>query len=121
MNAAVRRVTGWTADLFPYLGDAPDRRRNHVFEFDSRGLGDSGGGGRQTRGFRGGPGAEKGVPPRSFPSGLSSVPVELSFSVKEQPELDLDLVAGFFGIEQDPVNCALSPLVSELVYDRAGA
>jgi hypothetical protein len=26
------RVTGWLVDLFPYLGDGPDRKRNPVFE-----------------------------------------------------------------------------------------
>ena len=27
-------VTGWIADLFPYLGEAPTRRRNHVFAWE---------------------------------------------------------------------------------------
>jgi hypothetical protein len=33
--------------------------------------------------------------------------------------LKLDLVAGFFGVEQDAVNLALSPLVSWSVTERA--
>jgi Domain of unknown function (DUF4419) len=112
-------VTGWIADLFPFLGDAPDRRRNHVFQFDREDWAIPVEAGVKTRGFGGEPGAEKGVPPHSFPSGLSSVPVKLSFSGKEHPELELDLVAGFFGIEQDAVNLALSPIVSWSVTQRA--
>ncbi len=112
-------VTGWIADLFPYLGDAPDRRRNHVFGFDREDWAIPVEGGVKTRGFGGEPGAEKGVPPGRFPCGLSSVPVKLSFPFKEHPGLELDLVAGFFGIEQDAVNLALSPLVSWSVTERA--
>ncbi len=109
-------VTGWIADFFPYLGDAPDRRRNHVFKFDREDWAIPVEAGVKTRGE---PGAEKGVAPGSFPSGLSSVPVKLSFSGNEHPELALDFVAGFFGIEQDAVDLALSPLVSWSVTERA--
>ena len=29
-------VTGWLVDLFPYLGDAPERERNPVFDPERR-------------------------------------------------------------------------------------
>jgi uncharacterized protein DUF4419 len=31
---ATTTVTGWIADLFPYLGNSPGRRRNHVFKYE---------------------------------------------------------------------------------------
>jgi hypothetical protein len=110
-------VTGWIADLFPYLGDAPERRRNHVFESDRKDWAIPVEAGVKTS-FGGEPGADKGVAPRSFSSGLSSVPVKLSFPFEERPQKEFDLVAGFFGIEQDPVNLALSPIISWSITER---
>jgi len=110
-------VTGWIADFFPYLGDAPGRRRNHVFESPRKDWAIPIESGVKTSALDE-PGAEKGVPPRSFPSGLSSVPVKVRHALEEQPERDLDLVAGFFGVEQDPVSLALSPLISWSVTER---
>jgi hypothetical protein len=106
-------VTGWIADLFPYLGDAPDQRRNHILSFDREEWEIPLEAGVRTGGFD-----TKGVTPKSFPSGLSSVPVNLTFR-SGQRERNLDLVAGFFGIEQDLETLALSPLVSWAVTERA--
>lgn len=96
-------VTGWITDLFPYLGDSPKRRRSHVFEWV------------RENWVPAVVNAATGVPTDAFPSGLSSVPFELWFpdnSIRE-----LDLVAGFFGIEQDPEDLALSPVISWCVAE----
>src|SRR5262245_3101682 len=57
-------------------------------------------------------GAERGVSPRSFPSGLASVPVKLVFPKNPALDRDLDQVGGFLGVEQEPVDLALSPVIS---------
>jgi hypothetical protein len=105
---ATTSVTGWITDLFPYLGDPPRRQRSPVFNWD-----------REnwlpaparpaTRGIRSASGKLEGVGTNWFPSGLSSVPFELRFP--DDSTRMLDLVAGFFGTEQDSENFALSPLI----------
>jgi hypothetical protein len=107
-------VTGWIADLFPYLGDSPDRRRNHVFQHERHDWAIPVKGGVRT-GFGGEPGAEKGVGLKSFPSGLSSVPVKLTSP--RGSSIVVDLVAGFFGVEQNPDDLALSPVISWAVTE----
>jgi hypothetical protein len=87
-------ATGWITDLFPYLGDAPGRRRNPAFEQD-----------RHDWALP----VRKGVQPASFPSGLSSVPVKVEFT--NGSSCDVDLVAGFFAMEQDTSDLALSPVI----------
>jgi hypothetical protein len=54
----------------------------------------------------------KGVSLNSFPSGLSSARVKVSFNNGSGQTADLDLVAGFLAISQDPSNLTLSPLIS---------
>lgn len=112
-------VTGWITDLFPYLGDPPKRRRSHVFEWARENwlpaevIGPGTAGSHLATVFRG-------VGTNAFPSGLSSVPFELSFSRKWFPREStrkLDLVAGFFGIEQDPEDLALSPVIGWCVAE----
>jgi hypothetical protein len=102
-------ATGWIADLFPYLGDAPGRRQNPVFEYDRHDWAlpvDQGvkTGRSPLGGFN-----VKGVSPASFPSGLSSVPVKVQF--KDGSSTDVDLVAGFFAVEQNASDLALSPVI----------
>jgi hypothetical protein len=112
-------VTGWIADLFPYLNDAPARRRNHIFEFDrdnwavpiEKGV-------KLQMGYFE-PGADKGVSGKSFPSGLASVPVRLSF--QDGSSKAVDLVAGFLAIEQDPGDLALSPVIGWSIAERPPA
>jgi Domain of unknown function (DUF4419) len=87
-------ATGWIADLFPYLGDAPGRLRNPVFEH-----------GRHDWVLP----VDKGVSPASFPSGLSSVPIKVSFT--RGSACDVDLVAGFFAVEQSQSDLTLSPVI----------
>jgi Domain of unknown function (DUF4419) len=94
-------ATGWITDLFPYLGDAPDRCRNHVFLHERREWGLP---------------IDEGVQPASFPSGLSSVPVKVRF---DGPERGVDLVAGFFAVKQNPSDLALSPVIGWSVTEPA--
>jgi Domain of unknown function (DUF4419) len=90
------KVTGWIVDLFPYLGDASNRKRNHAF--------DSGGGREVAAG--------------TFPSGLCKASVRLSLVDDDRQELaskDLDLVAGLFGLQQ--LDTGLAPLISWCLVD----
>jgi uncharacterized protein DUF4419 len=112
-------VTGWIADLFPYLSDPPERRRNHVLTHPRVDWAIPVEVGVSTKNLFSEPGSEKGVSPKSFPSGLSSVPVTVSFP--DAPTKDLDLVAGFLAVEQDPADLALSPVISWSVTERAPA
>jgi hypothetical protein len=110
-------VTGWIADLFPYLGEAPKRKRNHVFEYERTDWGLPVAGGVPTKnGPR--PMRSYGVTPSTFPSGLSSVPVRIKF--QNRPDiLDVDLVAGFLAVRQDALRGALSPVIGWSVTEVA--
>jgi hypothetical protein len=111
---ADEEATGWIADLFPYLGDGPSRVRSHIFQHERRDWMIP---------------ADKGVPlyrrrvrgvvPKSFPAGLSSVPVKLKFI--HGRELDVVLLAGFFAVKQDPTDGALSPLIGWSATEPAPA
>jgi hypothetical protein len=102
-------VTGWIADLFPYLGNDPGkRRRSHVFDHV-----------RQDwalpvpHGVRSTPmheaGCGMGVYVRTFPCGLSSVPVKVT---KFPGTEAIDLVGGFLAVEQHPKTLSLFPVIS---------
>ncbi len=112
-------VTGWIADLFPYLNDSPERRRNHIFEFERQDWAVPVEKGVKTGFGLGEPGSEKGVGKESFPSGLASVPVNLSFLNGSTNKIDL--VAGFLAVEQDPEDLALSPVIGWSVAESAPA
>jgi hypothetical protein len=71
----------------------------------------------ETSGRLGEPGAEKGIGKKGFPSGLTSVPVNLT--LPEGQSIGIDIVAGFFGVEQDPRDLALSPAIGWAVTERA--
>lgn len=86
-------ATGWIADLFPYLGDPPGRRRNHCLALTRNGWALP---------------VASGVSTKQFPSGLSSVPVTLK--VKSET-FDLDLVAGFLAVKQNSSDLALSTVI----------
>ena len=107
-------VTGWIADLFPYLNDPPQRRRNHIFNHVRKDWSVTVENGVQTRGGFGDPEAAKGVGQDSFPSGLSSVPVKLKLPGGSFEKVDL--VAGFLAVQQDP-DLALSPVISWAVTE----
>ena len=88
-------ATGWIADLFPYLGDATNRRPNPVFETP------------RTDWMVP---VDKGVVPSAFASGLSRVPVTLKNV--DGPTGAVDLLAGFFGVGQRSEDNALFPVIS---------
>jgi hypothetical protein len=109
------RVTGWIADLFPYLNDAPNRSRNHVLNYERQNWEIPVDKGVESWNRMFEPGADKGVGPSSFPSGLSSVPIKLK--LPDTRLLELDLVAGFLAVEQAE-NLALSPVIGWCVTER---
>ncbi len=89
-------MTGWVVDLFPYLGGAFKRTRNHAFE----------------------DGGVREVGTGSFPEGLCKVSVRLSLVGDDRWELasrDLHLVAGLFGLQQ--LNTGLAPAISWCLID----
>jgi hypothetical protein len=109
-------ATGWITDLFPYLGDGLERNRNHVFRHERRDWALTPDEGVPTRHMFS-PLESKGVAPKNFPSGLSSVPVKVR--LQDGSECDLDLVAGFFAVGQNPSDRALSPIIGWSVTERA--
>ena len=109
-------VTGWITDLFPYLGDAPHRRRNHVFKWQRENwLPPSSLNQGQSHPVFASASESEGVGTEAFPSGLCSVPFEMTFENK--PSRKLDLVAGFFGIKQSAEDLALSPFIGWCVTE----
>ena len=110
-------ATGWITDLFPYLGDAPDRRRNPVLQHDRHDWALPVEKGVETRNFFFDSSSGKGVSLKSFPSGISSVPVNVHFN-NGSPS-DVDLVAGFFGVRQDPNSWTLSPVIGWSITEPA--
>jgi hypothetical protein len=109
-------VTGWIADLFPYLNDSPSRRRSHVFKYERVDWALPLDKGIDTGGSVGEAGSEKGVTTASFPSGLASVPIKVNFEIS--PTRDLDLVGGFLAVEQDGTEFALSPMIGWSVTEK---
>lgn len=108
---AQNMVTGWIADLFPYLGDPPERRRNPLYQNVQRNWAVPIDYGIETRFYP--PfnhSTDSGVSTAAFPAGISSARVTVSFPDKTQTELDL--LGGFMAIRQDPSGLALSPLIS---------
>ena len=108
-------VTGWVADLFPYLGDAPARRRSHVFNHERRGWALSVDQGVETKAPMFDPLAKAGVGLKGFPSGLSSA--RLKVSLNDGSRQELDLVAGFLAVQQDLSDLALAPHISWCVAE----
>jgi hypothetical protein len=101
---AALNCTGWIVDLFPYLGDPPRRRRNEALLHQREDW---------TLPLAGG------VCTDQFPSGLTSVPVKMDFPNSLNHECAL--VAGFFGMEQNPSDLSLSPLIGWSVAEPAPA
>jgi len=91
-------VTGWINVLFPYLdGDA--RGRNPYIE------------GWQEVPERS---LERGPKPHEFPSGLSSVGFKWQYLAAE---IEMELLGGFVGVSQDPVDLALYPAIGWAVRE----
>jgi uncharacterized protein DUF4419 len=110
-------ATGWVADLFPYLGDAPHRRRSHVFKHERREWALPVDKGVEMEQGLFSPLGRKGVGHGSFPSGLSSAPVKVCFN--DQSTTGVDLVAGFFAVRQSLPDLALSPVIGWCVAEPA--
>jgi hypothetical protein len=108
---ATEMVTGWIADLFPYLGDPPERRRNPLYESDQRNWSVPVDYVTEARFY---PvfnhSTDSGVSCKAFPSGISSARVKVSFP--DKTETELDLLGGFMAVKQDAADLALSPLIS---------
>jgi hypothetical protein len=94
-------VTGWLADLFPYLNHwmtkAPSLR-NPILETPRADLT-----------------VDHGIRPDDFPSGLSQAPFILSIG---EHKLPLTLVAGFIGVSQHPTTGQLHPEIGWVVRDQ---
>jgi hypothetical protein len=95
-------ATGWIVDLFPYLGDRPYRRRNEALAVQ-----------REDWTLA----KLEGIPTNELPSGLTSVPIKVGFP--KGAHGDYALVAGFFGVEQNPSDLSLSPLIGWSVAEPA--
>jgi len=109
-------ATGWVTDLFPYLGDDPDRRRNHVFEHARHNWALPIENGVKTKNLPFHPEANKGVRLRGFPSSLSSTPLKVLF--QDGSYANVDLVAGFLAVQQNQLDLTLSPLIGWCVAEQ---
>jgi hypothetical protein len=108
-------ATGWVTDLFPYLGDAPGRRKNHVFNHVRHNWALTVDHGVETANPFLDPLTSMGAKLKSFPSGLSSARIKVS--LPDGSSTSLDLVAGFLAVSQNPSDLALSQLVSWCVAE----
>ena len=93
-------VTGWIAELFPYLRDnLSDRptRPNPMLAMTRSDV-------RR----------KDGIEPRSFPSGLSAAPFRLWIAGTAQSK---EIVGGFVGVRQHETTLALEPIVAWAVRD----
>jgi hypothetical protein len=106
-------ITGWIADLFPYLGDKPGRVRNPVFEHERHEWALPVDEGLEMDPF----GPDAGVQKKRLPCGLSSVPLSLEFM--DGSRSNVDLVAGFFAVEQAASDFSLAPVIGWSVAEPA--
>jgi len=87
-------ITGWLADLFPYLKDGitnSPTMKNPILETPREELT-----------------VHNGIPPKAFPDGIS----QASFSVNtSQGKSQLELIAGFIGVGQNQENGCLHSLI----------
>jgi hypothetical protein len=109
-------ATGWIAELFPYLGNAPHRYQNPVLtsaEFDWRTATDDSTAKRRFPpiGYK----PDSGVVTSQFPRGLSSARVTLT--LPDDVRTEVDLLGGFMAVKQDPENLSLSPVIGWCVAE----
>ena len=94
-------LSGWFHLLFPYLAKPGARPRpNPHIDLWREGMNSD---------FGGGPTTEE------FPSGLSSVPMRWQYRTET---LDMELLGGFIGVDQDPDTLELSPKLGWAVRER---
>jgi len=98
---------GWTTNLFPYLDDPPNRRRNHALNVGSA-IG--------CFTIRSKPLVKYGVGLHSFPCGLSRAPVVVQYP--DDSKRESNLAGGFFGVGQRQEDNALCPVTSWDMVDR---
>ncbi len=97
-------ITGWIADLFPYLLNREERPDvvNPLLCIPRSQLT-----------------AEDGLPLRLFPNGLSSVPVSLELGESASAAIPLEFLGGFFGVTQDPLTGCVQAEVGWGVQERS--
>ena len=95
---AAEYITGWLADLFPYLQDRITKAptiRNYLFDLDRCKLPDLTNE-RDPMGWFGS--SNNGISLTALPLGRSQVSFKLTYNATN---LDLELIAGFIGVRQD--------------------
>ena len=93
-------ITGWIADLFPYLRMEPQRRRSHVFDCKRNNWALN-----VEDGLRG-------IGQASIPSGICKVPVKVN-------GLPMEFMAGFVGLHEYAQDLALAPVIDWFVLQPA--
>ena len=93
-------ITGWIADLFPYLGPESRKMRNPLLNKK-----------RHNWALK----AEEGMRPSPAGVGLSTVPSGLCKVALDVSGIDADLVAGFIGVRQSADDFALAPVIDWFV------
>jgi hypothetical protein len=90
---AVEAITGWFGKLFPYLLDRDDvpNRRNPMLT-----------------------GGDEEIHHHELPHGLSRATIQV---VEPRGEARVELLAGMFGVRQDPTTLALEPTIGWLVAE----
>lgn len=118
-------ASGWIGDLFPYLFTAPPRKE--FSDRPGRGLCDSAVSRRNhvlseaRTNWLLPPASDfiyagRGVPLDQFPSGLSRVPVTVTF--RDNSEKKLEVMGGFLGVSQRAEDNALSPIIHWAVVEK---
>jgi hypothetical protein len=109
-------ITGWLADLFPYLQDGVTHAptiRNPLLAMDRCELPNTTDREPQDFFFSN----IDGIAPTRIPQGLSKVPIAFKVA-NTSTEYPLDLVAGFIGVSQDTQHLTLQPELGWMVRSR---
>jgi hypothetical protein len=96
-------MTGWLADLFPYINDDRTKTptvRNPILATPREKLT-----------------VEDGLSPESVPTGLSQAPFKLSF-LPTQQTYELELIAGFIGVQENETAGQLEPQIGWAVCNN---
>jgi Domain of unknown function (DUF4419) len=116
---AANYITGWFADLFPYLQNGITKAptvRNKLLEMDRCELPSSDDTTELPSRFAT---PSNGISLHSLPLGLSQVAIKLNTNNIDGPaEYDLNLVAGFIGVYQDPELGILQPEIGWAVHEN---
>jgi hypothetical protein len=95
-------ITGWIADLFPYIGRGMKKRRSHVFGCK-----------RNNWALK----IEEGL--GSFGVGQATIPSAISKVAVQVDGVPIDFMAGFVGVREDAKDLALAPVIDWFVLKRA--